>query len=156
MQILIVLGLGALFLGLMGTAYLGEQNGEIDLLVQALGWGEKTIEVPITDAEVEIRLNTIPGDSPESPSQTIVEACVFHSDERIDEVEKSLSDGRLICKILNEDGNAILEGSMTFTSYTPSSTVVIDMNQPVFEDANLFENGFDLRLIVQGPIGESQ
>jgi len=156
LQLLIVLGLGALFLGLMGTAYLGEQNGEIDLLVQALGWGEKNIEVPITDAEVEIRLNTIPGDSPEAPSQTIVEACVFHSDERIDEVEKSLSDGRLICKILNEDGNAILEGSMTFTSYTPSSTVVIDMNQPVFEDAILFENGFDLRLIVQGPIGESQ
>ncbi|MCZ6582505.1 MAG: hypothetical protein O6761_04960 [Thaumarchaeota archaeon] len=155
MQILVVLGLGALLLGLMGTAYLGEQNGEIDLLVQALGWGEKTIEVPITDAEVEIRLDTIPGINQE-PSQTIVKACGFHSDEPMDEVENSLSDGRIICKLLNEDGNAILEGSMTFTSYVPSSTIVIDMNQPIFEDAILFKNGFNMRVIVQGPIGQSK
>ena len=143
-------------LGALGTAYLEEQTGEIDLLVQALGWGEKTIEEPITNGKVEIRLDTIPGDTEEDPPQTIVKACGFQSDDPIDAVENSLSDGRIICKVLNVDGNAILEGSTTFRSYNASETVVIDLNQPIFEDAILFENAFNMTVIVQGPIGKMQ
>jgi len=156
LQSIVLLGVGVIVLGLFGTAYLDEHINEINILVQALGWGEKIIEVPITTADVEIMLDTIPGANPQDPPQTIVKGCGFHSEESIDAVVDSLSDGRIICKLLNNEGNAILEGSTTFTSYASSSTIVIDMNQPITEDAILFVNGLDMRIIVQAPIGKFQ
>ena len=40
MQILYVLGLGIVVLSLMGTGMLANTGGNIDLWVQAIGWGE--------------------------------------------------------------------------------------------------------------------
>ena len=68
MQILYVLGLGIVVLSLMGTGMLANTGGNIDLWVQAIGWGEGDLERPDGNVKVEILLDTIPpeneGDDP--------------------------------------------------------------------------------------------
>ncbi|MEX0656422.1 MAG: hypothetical protein WD154_02615, partial [Nitrosopumilaceae archaeon] len=85
---------------------------------------------------------------------TIVTACAFHSDEDIlPGTERSDgSDGKLICKLLNEDGNAIAEGDITFSQYAASEILEIPINQPIFLGATNFDNVFDAMVIVQGPL----
>ena len=135
----------------MGTGFLGEPVNNIKLWVQALGVGEGDLETPITTATVDLLLDVVPNENPEAPPVTIVTACAFHSDEDI-LLGTGRSDGKLICKLLNEDGNAIAEGDIPFTEYTASDTLEIPINQPIFIGATNFDNVFDAMIIVQGPL----
>ena len=57
----------------------------------------------------------------------------------------------IICKLLNEDGNAIAEGDIPLTvsevddtvAYSASETLIININQPISDDATHFDNFFD-------------
>ncbi len=159
MQILYVLGLGIVVLSLMGTGMLANTGGNIDLWVQAIGWGEGDLETPIDNAKVEILLDTIPPENEVDDPITFVSACGFHSDENIP-LGEGFSDGLIICKILNEDGNAIAEGDIPLTvsvvdpnfAYTASETLIIDINQPISEDATHFDRFFDMRIILEAPL----
>jgi len=158
MQILYVLGLGIVVLSLIGTGMLANTGGNINLWVQAIGWGEGDLESPIDNAIVEILLDTIPPENEVDDPITFVSACGFHSDENIP-LGKGISDGLIICKILNEDGNAIAEGEMILTEidetglvYEGSETLIIDINQPITEDATHIDRFFDMKLIVEGPL----
>ncbi len=136
---------------------LANTGGNIDLWVQAIGWGEGDFVSPVQDgnASIEILLDTIPG----TPPITFVSACGFHSDENIP-LGEGFSDGLIICKILNEDGNAIAEGDIPLTvsvldpnfAYTASETFIIDINQPISEDATHFDRFFDMRIILEAPL----
>ena len=137
-----------LVLGSVGTGILGEPWNEIKLWVQELGWSEQKIVSPITAASIEIRLESVPS---QEPIVNIVTACGFHSDEEIPP-GKGKSDGMIICKLLNEDGNAIAEGSIPITSYMPSDTLIIDINQPIFIGANEFGNVWDAMALIKGPL----
>ena len=136
---------------MIGTGFLGEPVNNIQLWVQALGYGEGNLETPITTATVDLLLDSVPAEDPQMPPITIVSKCAFHSDEDID-VGTEKSDGKLICKLLNEDGNAIAEGDITFSQYTASDILEIPINQPIFLGATNFDNVFDAMVIVQGPL----
>jgi len=158
LQILYLLGLGIVVLSLMGTGMLANTGGNINLWVQAIGWGEGDLETPVDNAKVEILLDTIPPENEGDDPITFVSACGFHSDENIP-LGKGISDGLIICKILNEDGNAIAEGEMILTEidetglvYKGSETLIIDINQPITEDATHIDRFFDMKLIVEGPL----
>jgi len=138
--------------GLLGTGFLGEPVNKIDLWVQALGFGEGDLETPITTATVDLLLDVVPAGDPAADPVTIVFACAFHSDEDIDIGVQALSDGKIICKLLNADGNAIAEGDILFSQYTASEILIIPINQPIFIGATNFDNIFDAMIIVQGPL----
>ena len=150
MQLIIVLALLVVVAGIMGTGFLGVPVNKIDLWVQTLGFGEGDLESPITAASIDLLLNAT-SETPQAPPVTIVSACAFHSDENID-IGTGKSEGKLICKLLNADGNAIAEGDITFLSYTASDILTIPINQPIFIGATNFDNVFDAMIIVQGPL----
>ncbi len=145
------MALVVILLSLTGTAILGEPWNNIGLVVQAIGWGEKNLESPLIDASIELMLDTVPGENPEAPPITIVAACGFRSDENIPK-GTGIANGTIICKLLNEDGNAIAEGDVTITSYTAGDLVIIDINQPIFIGANHFVNVFNATVIVEAPL----
>ena len=138
---------------------LANTGGNINLWVQAIGWGEGNLESPIDNAIVEILLDTIPPANEVDDPITFVSACGFHSDENIP-LGEGFSDGLIICKILNEDGNAIAECDIPLTvsvvdpnfAYTASETLIIDINQPISEDATHIDRFFDMRIILEAPL----
>ena len=137
----------------MGTGFLGEPVNNIDLWVQALGFGEGDLESPVTTATVDLLLDVVPAEDPQAPPVTIVTACAFHSTDTIN-LGTGKSDGKLICKLLNADGNAIAEGDVSFLSYDPTKDppIIIKINQPIFIGATNFDNVFDAMVIIQGPL----
>ena len=151
LQIIVVLGLVVIVAGLMGTGFLGEPVTKINLWVQALGWGEGDLESPITTGTVDLLLDSIPNENPDLPPVTIVAACDFHSDETID-AGTGKSDGMLVCKLLNENENAIAEGSVSFSQYSASTHVIIPINQPIVIGATNFDGIFDAMVLVKGPL----
>jgi len=145
----------------MGTAVLANTGTNIELWVQDIGWGEGDLESPVQDGSVslEILLDTIPPVNEEDDPITFVDACGFHSDEDI-VLGKGFSDGLIICKLLNEDGNAIAEGDIPLTvsevddtvAYSASETLIININQPISADATHFDNFFDAKIILEAPL----
>ena len=165
LQLLFVLGIGIVVLSLMGTAVLANSGTNIELWVQDIGWSEGNLVSPVQDGSVsiEILLDTLPPVIEEGDPITFVSACGFHSDEDIAlgiGVENGGADGLIICKLLNEDGNAIAEGSIPLTlsemnpnlAYEASEVLIININQPISDDATLFDNFFDAKIIVEAPL----
>jgi len=56
MQPIIVLGVAAVAVALVGTGFLGEPWNEFELWVQQLGWGEADIDSPISHATVDLNI----------------------------------------------------------------------------------------------------
>ena len=137
-------------LGIVGTGLLAQPTN-INLFVQALGIGEADLVSPIDNASIELMLDTAPSEDPQDPPITIVSACAFHSDENI-EIGTGKSEGKLVCKLLNADGNAIAEGDIPFSQYTASDTLTIPINQPAFIGATNFALVDDAMIIIQGPL----
>ena len=136
---------------------LANTGTDIDMWVQSIGWGEGDFVSPVQDgnASIEILLDTIPG----TPPITFISACTFSSIEDIP-LGQGKADGLIICKLLNEDGNAIAEGSIPLTvsavnpnvAYDKSETLIIDINQPISEDATHIDQFFDAMIIVEAPL----
>jgi len=75
----------------------------------------------------------------------VIQSCSFHGDKDINLPPAStstnevtvLNDGIIICKMLNEDGNAIAEGKRTIVEmggYTASDKEIIHINQCITEN----------------------
>ena len=145
----------------MGTAVLANTGANIDLWVQAIGLAEGDINSPVQpgNASIEILLDTIPPINEEEDPITFVSGCGFHSDEDIP-LGTGVSDGLIICKLLNQDGNPIAEGDSLLTvsqsnpnlAYEASETVVININQPINIDSTYFDNFYDAKIIIQAPL----
>jgi len=150
LQLIIVFGLAVVILGIVGTGLLAQPTN-IKLWVQALGFGEADLVSPIDDASIELMLDTAPSENPEEPI-TIVTACGFRSQDIIP-LGDGIAEGKIICKLLNEAGNAIAEGDIPFSSYDPADTLlIINITQPAFIGATNFENVFNATIIIQGPL----
>ena len=152
MQLIIVFVLVAVILGLAGTGYLAQPQNNINLFVQALGFGEANLVSPVDNASIELMLDTVPSGNPEQPLTTIVSACGFSS-HNIIPLGTGKAEGKIVCKLLNKDGNAIAEGDIPLSSYDPADTlIVVPINQPAFLGATNFNNVFDAMVIIQGPL----
>ena len=139
-------------LGMVGTGFLTQPQNNINLFVQALGFGEADLVSPIDDASIELMLDTAPSENPEAPPVTVVTACGFRSQDIIP-LATGRAEGKIVCKLLNEDGNAIAEGDIPLSSYDPADTlVIVPINQPAFLGATNFDNVFDAMVIIQGPL----
>jgi len=57
MQPIIVLGVAAVAVALIGTGFLGDPWNEFELWVQQLGWGEADVGSPISHATVDLEIH---------------------------------------------------------------------------------------------------
>jgi len=136
---------------------LANTGGNIDLWVQAIGWGEGDFVSPVQDgnASIEILLDTIPV----TPPITFISACAFSSTEDIP-LGQGKADGLIICKLLNKDGNAIAEGFLPLTvsavnpnvAYDKSETLIIDITQTINADSTHIVNFFDAMIVIEAPL----
>ena len=130
MQPIILLGVAVAAAALVGTGFLNEnveQWNQFVLWVQELGWGEAALDSPLSHAFVDLEVKKIvnnngsPLDFSDDYFDNVIQSCSFHGDKNIDAPPASttgatiqvLSEGVIICKMLNEDQNAIAEGKIS-------------------------------------------
>ncbi|MCZ6582954.1 MAG: hypothetical protein O6761_07270, partial [Thaumarchaeota archaeon] len=152
MQPIILLGVAVAAVALVGTGFLqtteGNQWNQFVLWVQELGWGEAALNSPISHAFVDLEIKKIVNPGPDGQLgngddffDNVIQSCSFHADKNIPAPPTSISgeldvtvisDGVIICKILNEDSNAIAEGKITIVDlggYTSSDKEFIPIQQ---------------------------
>jgi len=120
----------------LSVGYLGN---DLDLsMAQQLGVGETDVHSPIADASVQAiisRLGTVPD------FKDFIIECLFESPELV------VDGSTLTCKLIDEFGSVIGEGSTVLTMDLPANTPkTIDIDPSVI--SNIV---FDIILIVQGP-----
>ncbi len=179
MQPIIVLGVAAVAVALVGTGFLGDPWNEFELWVQQLGWGEADVDSPISSATVDLEIKkttnengTLESECDEVTPPDAKKACVtaqkaddffentikfcsFHSEDDIDKATGTqVSKGKLICKLTDDRGLAIAEGRLTFDKYDGSDKLFIEITMTAFDGANDVQAPIhDVKLIVEAPIG---
>lgn len=149
MQRIIVLALVVVFVSLVGTGVLAQPWNEFDVWVQQLGWAQQDLISPVSNPDVEIRLIQVP--NPPNTPDNFVSSCVFHSAIDIP-AGTGLSQGSAICKLLDEQGQAIAEGRSFFQSYTGSSDLEVFISDFVFPGSNNNDLVFDIKFLIQKPL----
>ena len=130
---------------------------QFDLLVQQYGWTEKDIEPPVSNFSVELMLEKALNDNgtPEDPIddffETFVKGCIFSSTEDMPE-GSGLAPGKVICKLMNAQGDAIAEGREFFFSYTANDPIKIISFDRISIESIKLNNIFDVTAIVEAPI----
>lgn len=178
MQPIIVLGVAAVAVALVGTGFLGEPWNEFTLFVQQLGWGESDVDSPISSATVDLQIkkdlndNGTPVSECDNITDPVLKAeciarqkaddffentikfCSFHSDDDIPPATGTqVAPGLLICKLTDDRDLAIAEGKLEFDSYTASDKLFIEITQLAFPGANDVQAPIhDVKLIVEAPI----
>ena len=148
----------------------GTMWNEFELWVQQLGWGEAALTSPISHAFVDLEIKKIVNDNgtPESDCpddenreaceadkrrddffDNVISDCSFHADKNIpapptpitNELDVLvLHEGIIICKMLNEDGNAIAEGQVSIVDiggYVSSEKILIPINQCILASGHV-------------------
>jgi len=177
MQPIIILGAAVVGVALLGTGFLGEPWNNIELWVQELGWGERNLESPISHAYIDLELKKEINNGPDGERGTqddffnnIIKACSFHSDDSLDPAAGeglNLSPALIICKLTNEEGQAIAEGRIILdgkgdetcpqrdnpiNGYDGSDTIRIDICQNAFELSNEVQEVHDIKIIVENAL----
>ncbi len=182
MQPIIVLGVAAVAVALIGTGFLGEPWNEFTLFVQQLGWGESDVDSPISSATVDLEIKKTLNENdtlmsecdvlilldndPEAFDECIaaqraddffentIKFCSFHSDDSIPpSMSTQVSPGKIICKLTDDRDLAIAEGKLNFDEYTGSETLLIEITQLAYPEANDVQAPIhDVKLIVEAPI----
>jgi len=179
MQPIIVLGVAAVAVALVGTGFLQEPWNEFTLFVQQLGWGEADVDSPISSATVDLEIKKTLNENgtpvsvcdqitdPDAKAKCIaaqraddffentIKFCSFHSDDSIPAAvgKQQVSPGKLICKLTDDRDLAIAEGFLLFDKYDASDTLLIEITQTAFDGANDVQAPIhDVKLIVEAPI----
>jgi len=161
MQPIIVLGVAAVAVALVGTGFLQAPWNEFVLFVQQLGFGEADVNSPISSATVDLNIkkklndNGTPNDPSDDFFENTIKFCSFHSDDSIPAAtgNKQISPGVLICKLTDDRDLAIAEGKLFFDKYDGSDTLLIEITQLAFPGANDVQAPIhDVKLIVEAPI----
>jgi len=134
MQPIVLLGVAVAAVALVSTGFLQNESwNQFELWVQQLGWGEDMLMSPISHAFVDLEVKKILNDngSPSDPADdyfdNVIQSCSFHADKNIPAPPAPfaatttteglevlvISEGVIICKMLNEDQNAIAEGKIS-------------------------------------------
>ena len=174
-----MIGAAAAALALIGTGFLNDNPfGNIALWVQELGWGEQDLAPPITHAYIDLELKKVrnPGtdgiaDTADDYFNNLIHACSFHSDQDIegednDPRTETLADALIICKLTDENNNAISEGKLVLNGeeapedcpqqsapldrYDASDKILIEMCQFAFPNSNEVQEVHDVKIIVEG------
>ena len=133
-----------------------ESWNQIDVWVQQYGWAEQDIESPVSNFSIELILEKKLNDNgtPELIDdffETFVKGCIFRSSDDI-LAGTGLAEGKMVCKLLNADGDAIAENSKFFSSYTANDPINIIGFSKISSDSIKLDNVFDARAIVESPI----
>ena len=166
MQPIIVLGVAAVAVALIGTGFLGDPWNEFTLFVQQLGWGEADVDSPISSATVDLEIKKTLNENgtPQSDCDVLlvgehlsgtfeeciaaqraddffentIKFCSFHSDDSIPPAAGSsqVSPGKIICKLTDDRDLAIAEGFLLFDEYEGSDKLFIEITQTAFDGAN--------------------
>ena len=178
MQPIILLGVAAVAVTLIGTGFLAEPWNEFDLWVQQFGWGEADVMSPISQAAVDLNIKKIPQDNGTTVEDcdgilvgetfdecitrvttddyfdNIISHCSFHSDDSIPAAEDhNISPGLIICKLTDDRDLAIAEGRINFDSYSASDHLFIEITMLAFPGANdVTAPIHDVKLVVEAPI----
>jgi len=166
MQPIILLGVAAVAVTLLGTGFLntGAWN-EFEVWVQQFGWGEADIDSPISHATVDLNMKKVDNDNgtvqadcegelvdetfdecitrvtTDDYFDNIISHCSFHSDDSImaampGDTLDQVSPGLIICKLTDDRDLAIAEGRLNFDSYEASEHLFIEITMLAFEGAN--------------------
>ena len=182
MQPIILLGVAAVAVTLIGTGFLAEPWNQFDLWVQQFGWGEADINSPITHATVDLNIKKIENDNNTTTEDcegelvdetfdecitrvttddyfdNIISHCSFHSDDSIapamvGDILDQVSPGVIICKLTDDRDLAIAEGRINFDSYTASDHLFIEITDEAFPGAKDATGVIhDVKLIVEAPV----
>jgi len=166
MQPIIVLGVAAVAVALIGTGFLGEPWNEFTLFVQQLGWGEADVDSPISSATVDLEIKKTLNENDTLMSdcdvlltgehlggtfeeciaaqraddffENTIKFCSFHSDDSIPAATgtSQVSPGKIICKLTDDRDLAIAEGFLLFDEYEGSDKLFIEITQTAFDGAN--------------------
>ena len=180
MQPIIILGAVAVAAALIGTGFLGT-GGNIQLVLQQLGWGEQDLVAPISHAFIDLNLKKIRNDAGTTNTDAddyfdnVIKSCSFHTDHPIASAPSAndeLSPGVIICKLTDERDKAIAEGRILLNGnedpecaqneedlillrdggYTPSEHLNIQICQTAFDGANDVQKVTDVKLVVEGAL----
>ena len=127
-----------------------------DVWVQDYGWTEADIMPPVSNFSIDLILEKALNDNgTPTPTddfvETFVKGCTFSSTENMP-AGTGLSPGKVVCKLLNANGDAIAEGREFFFSYTANDPInIISFDRISIESIKL-ENIFDVTAVVEGPI----
>ena len=119
----------------------------IALDLQFLGVGMEDIESPIDNASIDFEIGTVDIVSPNGQLafKNVIEACSSHSDESIP------GDATVICKLTNEDGNIIAEGTLDIPGgYVASDRHIIPITVFAFPNSHDVKLVHDVTLVVLG------
>ena len=160
MQPIILLGVAAVAVTLIGTGFLAEPWNQFDLWVQQFGWGEADIDSPISQAAVDLNIkkvlndNGTPSDVTDDYFDNIISHCSFHSGDSIAAAEDhNISPGKIICKLTDDRDLAIAEGHIEIDSYIGSDHLFIKIDMLAFPGANdVTAPIHDVKLVVEAPI----
>ncbi len=127
-----VTGLGAGFLG-----------NTITLDVQSLGVGETDLASQIDDATIKFNIDAFRGN--QGFIKNVISDCFVESPQLI------VEDSTIWCKLTDENGNVVVEGSRVLPADLPINTpTVIPIDDPN-KLLSLVQNIHDVILVVQGP-----
>ena len=175
MQPIILLGVAVAAVALVSTGFLAEPWNQFDLWVQQLGWGEDMLNSPISHATVDLEVKKIVNDN-DTPNNfaddyfdNVIQSCSFHSGDSIPAAQGAvISEGVIICKMLDDRGFAIAEGKLTIPNgYVASDHLFVQISQCITDtgvvstDDGVPANCLDVqtpihqvKLVVEAPIGE--
>ena len=127
-----VTGLGAGFLG-----------NTITLDVQQIGVGETDLESQIDDATIKFNIDGFKGN--QGFIKNVISDCFVQSPQEI------VQDSTIFCKLTDESGNVVAEGSKVLGADLPPNTpTVIPIDDPQKIESQV-TNIQDVILVVQGP-----
>lgn len=156
--IIVLVLLGIVIVSFTGIGVQQVQSaGTFDVWVQQYGWAEEDIVPPVSNFSVELILEKANNDNgtPLNPTddffETFVKGCIFSSTENMPE-GTGLSPGKVICKLLNADGDAIAEGREFFFSYTANDPINIMSLDRISPESIKLANVFDVTAVVEAPI----
>ena len=157
MQPIVLLGVAVAAVALVSTGFLQNESwNEFELWVQQLGWGEDMLMSPISHAFVDLDVKKILNDNetPNNPADdyfdNVIQSCSFHADKDIEAPPANVApgigttglsvqvfnDGIIICKMLNEQSQAIAEGKISIVAlegYTSSEKEHVPIVQCITE-----------------------
>ncbi len=174
MQPIILLGVAVAAVALVSTGFLSEPWNQFDLWVQQLGWGENSLDSPISHATVDLEVKKIVNDNgtatfDDDYFDNVIQSCSFHSGDNIaPALGNVINEGVIICKMLDDRGLAIAEGKITIPNgYDASSKLFVPISQCITENgvvstpdgtpANCLDVQtaiHQVKLVVEGPLGE--
>jgi len=156
--IIVVVLLGIVIVSFTGIGVTQADSwNNFDVWVQQYGWTEADIVPPVSNFSIELIQETAPNDNdtPTNPAddfdETFVKGCIFSSTENMPE-GTGLSPGKVICKLLNENGDAIAEGREFFFSYTANDPINILSFDRISVESLKLDNIFDVTAVVEAPI----